>query len=366
MSFFRAVWLFLCASVVVAAPLDEVKSLIEAGDLEEAMARLEVRLDTNPDDVDARLLRGVILAEQGRLKQAEAAFKAVVRDHPRNPWPYTYLAGVHTATGRYEHARRALRQALRVKPGFAPAHRNLGDLYIDMALEQYQKASEQGLQQVEQRIDALLLFRVRHAVEPASVASVAGIVAGRVAAGNTGNGDVADPVAGNEEPSVQPAATAQPRQVGGDPRCVTVELIPRGDGYRRLHDWLQEHGGTTRVLSRVDAEQVYWVYVPSLPSARAARERMEALRLIGVRDMALVMRGPKANAISLGSYRRQDSMERRRAELRRLGVEHAYKVSEIRPPRVTVEAVLPTEQALESLRGEFPELNLGDSACGSG
>ncbi|MNC88237.1 Tetratricopeptide repeat protein [compost metagenome] len=49
---------------------------------------------------------------------------------------------LHAAQGDYDQARTALEMAIRVKPDYAVAHENLGDIYANMAARAYSKAAQ--------------------------------------------------------------------------------------------------------------------------------------------------------------------------------------------------------------------------------
>ena len=88
-----------------------------------------------------RFLKGVIFGEQKKTEEAIRIYTALTHDHPDLPEPYNNLAVLHAALGQYEPARLALETAIRVKPDYAVAHENLGDIYARMAAQAYEKAS---------------------------------------------------------------------------------------------------------------------------------------------------------------------------------------------------------------------------------
>jgi tetratricopeptide (TPR) repeat protein len=123
-----------------ATLVKEASALLREGDLPGALERADKAVAANPADPDARFVRGVILAELKRTPEAVAAFTLLTQDFPEMAEPYNNLAVIYAAQGEYERARYALEQALRANPAYATAYENLGDVYLALAIEAYQKA----------------------------------------------------------------------------------------------------------------------------------------------------------------------------------------------------------------------------------
>jgi len=129
----------------VAAAADgfqEAKALHQQGKHAEALTRLEALLEKNPRDARARFLKGVIFSEQDRTAEAISVFTGLTQDFPEMAEPYNNLAVLHASQGNYSAARDALEMALRVHPGYATAHENLGDVQAALARESYARALE--------------------------------------------------------------------------------------------------------------------------------------------------------------------------------------------------------------------------------
>lgn len=119
---------------------EEIGALVRGGDLAGALARAETFLQKNPRDLQVRFLRGVILSDQGKRAEAVAAFEALTQDFPELPEPYNNLAVLYAAQGRLEQARALLQRAIDAQPNYVTAHENLGDLYVALASDAYQRA----------------------------------------------------------------------------------------------------------------------------------------------------------------------------------------------------------------------------------
>ena len=142
-SFLCAVALTLATSAsVLATNVDDARTLLRNGELDAALERLQAHLPEQPDDVQARFLKGVVLAEQQDANAAIAVFQNLTTDFPDLPEPYNNLAVLYAANGDYERARDALLVAIGTHPSYATAHENLGDIYAKMAGIVYDKALE--------------------------------------------------------------------------------------------------------------------------------------------------------------------------------------------------------------------------------
>jgi Flp pilus assembly protein TadD len=84
----------------------------------------------------------VILTDLKKPDEARAAFEKLTQDFPELPEPYNNLAVLYAAEGQLDNARRALETALLAAPGYATAYENLGDVYLQLAADSYQKASK--------------------------------------------------------------------------------------------------------------------------------------------------------------------------------------------------------------------------------
>jgi hypothetical protein len=104
---------------------------------------------------------------------------------------------------------------------------------------------------------------------------------------------------------------------------VCVEIGPLADQQTvaELRDWLRER--TTVIHTRAEIvreRRFFWVYLEPA-SADQARKNLNDLAQRGVKDYMLIHRGGLKNAISLGLFRSQDSVNRRLAEM----TEQGYK-----------------------------------------
>ena len=117
----------------------EISQMLRAGRIDAANARVEAMLARNPKDAQARFLKGLVFSDQGKTADAIEQFRALTVDYPELPEPYNNLASLYAASGQLERARNALESAIAANPDYAIAHNNLGDLYLRMASQSYDK-----------------------------------------------------------------------------------------------------------------------------------------------------------------------------------------------------------------------------------
>ena len=118
----------------------EVNRLVRAGQLNEAMVKVDQYLVGKPRDPQMRFLKGVIQTESGKSTDAIATFAKLTEDYPELPEPYNNLAVLYAGQSQFDKARAALEMAIRTNPSYATAHENLGDVYAKLASQAYSKA----------------------------------------------------------------------------------------------------------------------------------------------------------------------------------------------------------------------------------
>ncbi|HUR40484.1 MAG TPA: tetratricopeptide repeat protein [Verrucomicrobiae bacterium] len=135
-------WLAVAAAPLYAASpaVDEATTLINKGQFEQALQRLDGHLKSAPQDAEARFTRGLVLVRLNRNDDAAKAFSELTRDYPQLPEPYNNLAVIYAQQGDYDKARDALESALQTHPSYPVAHENLGDIYAALAAAAYNRA----------------------------------------------------------------------------------------------------------------------------------------------------------------------------------------------------------------------------------
>jgi tetratricopeptide (TPR) repeat protein len=140
---FRLIPALLLAALVGAAHADDysdVNTLLRQGKADQALTKADAYIANKPRDPQMRFLRGVILTEQGKQAEATAAFTQLTQDFPELPEPYNNLAALYAAQSQFDQARAALEMAIKLKPDYATAQENLGDVYVRLAGQAYNRA----------------------------------------------------------------------------------------------------------------------------------------------------------------------------------------------------------------------------------
>ncbi len=137
-------WLTLLLTLTaLSSQADEyadTNQLVRASKFTEALAKVNTYLTNKPADPQMRFLKGVIQRSLGKQAEAIDTFTQLTQDYPELPEPYNNLAVLYAGQGLYDKARVTLEMAIRANPNYATAHENLGDVYVRLASQAYNKA----------------------------------------------------------------------------------------------------------------------------------------------------------------------------------------------------------------------------------
>lgn len=123
-----------------ADTLGDAQRMIRKGQYVQALEAVDSQLAANPNDPQARFLKGVIYSETNRSDDAIAVYTKLTEDYPEYAEPYNNLAVLYARNKQYEQARMALGMAIQANPSYGTAYENLGDLYAKLANQAYAKA----------------------------------------------------------------------------------------------------------------------------------------------------------------------------------------------------------------------------------
>jgi tetratricopeptide (TPR) repeat protein len=126
----------------IPTELQQVQALQAAGRRTDALKLADELLAKNPRNAQMRFVRGVLLLELNKPAEAREVFQRLTEDFPELPEPYNNLAVLYASEGRLDSARAALEKALTAAPGYSTALENLGDVYLQMAADAYQRANK--------------------------------------------------------------------------------------------------------------------------------------------------------------------------------------------------------------------------------
>ena len=98
--------------------------------------------------------------------------------------------------------------------------------------------------------------------------------------------------------------------------CFSYGPFPDNNQLNELVDWFRERNVEVgQRLEAGDDNQLFWIYLAPLASRDGAIQAMEDLKKKGVKDYRLIETGDLKNAISLGLFSTQASVNRRLNEL---------------------------------------------------
>lgn len=124
-----------------AATMKEARDLMAQKRYEDAIVKLESLTRDRPREPQARFLKGVALSDLGMDDPAIAMFQGLTADFPELPEPHNNLAALYARKGKFELARRELELAIAADPEYGIANENLGDVYMQLAALQYERAA---------------------------------------------------------------------------------------------------------------------------------------------------------------------------------------------------------------------------------
>jgi tetratricopeptide (TPR) repeat protein len=87
-----------------------------------------------------RFALGVLLIDRREDAEALELFTSMTQQFPSLPEPHNNIALLHARAGRWDAARAALEAALRNDPSHRVARENLGDVYLQLALQAWEAA----------------------------------------------------------------------------------------------------------------------------------------------------------------------------------------------------------------------------------
>lgn len=142
------------------APADvptQVQRFLTQGRNAEALTLAEAGLRHNDKNLNLRFMRTVALQNLGRVDEAITDLRRMTGDFPEVPEPYNNLAVILAQRGEMDEAEGLLKRALQVSPQFATARKNLGDIYLTKAYNEYREAHEviKNNAQLNERLEAL-------------------------------------------------------------------------------------------------------------------------------------------------------------------------------------------------------------------
>jgi len=123
-----------------SASMPEARALLEQGKDGEAVQMLSQLSAVDSNDYQVWFMLGVAEAHRKNFQEAIKHFKKVAELRPSLAEPHNNLAVIYNEMGDLRAAVKELEVSIELNPEYATAQENIGDLYVKLALESYQKA----------------------------------------------------------------------------------------------------------------------------------------------------------------------------------------------------------------------------------
>ena len=123
-----------------AVPSD-VEKLLKARKYSEAMDLVDSHIKKSPRNVQLRFLKARLQIEQRQFDQAKKTLLEITQQFPELPEPYNNLAALAANQNQWIEARDYLELALKLRPSYAIASANLGEVYIRLGAKAYENAA---------------------------------------------------------------------------------------------------------------------------------------------------------------------------------------------------------------------------------
>ena len=156
-----------------AVPSD-IEKLVKARQFPEAIKLIDTRLKSSPKNVQLRFLKARLQIEMRDLEQAKKTLIQITQQFPELPEPYNNLAAIAASQDKWIEARDYLELALKLRPSYAIASANLGELYVRLGAQAYEDAAlsaQLNQRQYSNRAKALMNLIKQPNKAPATIPS---------------------------------------------------------------------------------------------------------------------------------------------------------------------------------------------------
>ena len=137
----------------------DVEKLVKARQYQDAVNLINTQLKTNPRNVQIRFVKARLQIEMRKFEDAKKTLIEITQQFPELPEPYNNLAAIAANQSNWIEARDYLELALKLRPTYAIASANLGEIYIRLGAQAYENAAKGALtnqRQYTNRAKALL------------------------------------------------------------------------------------------------------------------------------------------------------------------------------------------------------------------
>ena len=122
-------------------PADVLK-LVKAKQYSEALTSIDSHLKKTPGNVQLRYVKARIYIQLRRWADAKKTLLEITQQFPELPEPYNNLAAMAANQDQWIEARDYLELALKLRPTYAIASANLGEVYLHLGAQAYENAAK--------------------------------------------------------------------------------------------------------------------------------------------------------------------------------------------------------------------------------
>lgn len=105
-----------------------------------ALEVVERGLKAAPESPEWLFMKSQALTRLNRIDEAMGILKNLNESSPEMPAPYNNLAALHAGRGELDEALRLVQMSLLVNPEYALGYENLGDIYLALARQAWNKS----------------------------------------------------------------------------------------------------------------------------------------------------------------------------------------------------------------------------------
>mgnify|MGYP002132215017 CR=1 FL=1 len=120
----------------------DIEKLIKAKKYPEAIDLINQRLKKTPGNVQLRYVKARMQIEMRQWVEAKKTLVEITQQFPELPEPYNNLAAIAASQEKWIEARDYLELALKLRPSYAIASANLGEIYIRLGAQAYENAAK--------------------------------------------------------------------------------------------------------------------------------------------------------------------------------------------------------------------------------
>lgn len=341
-----------------ALPVDDDLSTVRRLLGENRLAEARQILGETPESIEARLLLGVIITRQNDLPRAIQLFEALAADEPKIAQPWNNLAVLYAVQGMIEKARQALLRAIELQPEHANAHRNLGDLYVYLAMEAYSNAF--SLQPDNPHLRQKLELAQQTLAREYQQGKATSLIDTPLTA--PANSSSADTSSTRQD---TPAVAGPVLNTAGG-ACLNIGPIGNKNTLDAAKQWFAANALPITVNTQRVTSLIFQVYLPPLADQAAIDAKMALLRQHGFDDMAQIHSGVLRNGISLGAFLTPEDAQNLVQRLHDLGHNEAASRKQ-QPVKTRYRLILPAEASArfrtEIFKQQFPNLKIQSATC---